>query len=157
MKVIPSSFHFVKMCLCKVRAALDIWLLLPGAVVYCLYGRGGRHVSFYVVNVTLANLDPLAFVLHFLSQYWIAARLICSFCEAMAGSLSVASAAAVSAKVAVADYGEVGRCAVHGRYNNDPRTLPWCKPALTGESSMYWASTSTRKCLLCKYDFRTRK
>jgi hypothetical protein len=57
------------------------------------------------VNVT--DLDPLAFILHFLSQYWIAARLVCSFCEAMAGTLSVASTAVLSAKVAVVYAGEV--------------------------------------------------
>jgi hypothetical protein len=28
---------------------------------------------------------------------------------------------------------------------------------LTGESSVYSVSTFTRKCLLCKYDFRIRK
>jgi hypothetical protein len=42
----------------------------------------------------------------------------------MAGSLSVATTAVSSAKVAVVDSGEVGRSAVYSRYN-DPRTLPW--------------------------------
>jgi hypothetical protein len=86
---------------------------------------GGGHVSFRVVNVTWIDLHPLAFILHFLNQFWIASRSVCSFCEAMAGSLSVASTAVSSAKVAVVDSGEVGWSAVYIRYNNDPRTLPW--------------------------------
>jgi hypothetical protein len=42
----------------------------------------------------LTDLDPLA--LHFIYQYWIAAGLVCSFWEAMAGTLSVASTAVLS-------------------------------------------------------------
>jgi hypothetical protein len=30
---------------------------------------------------------------------------------------------------------------VHDRYNNDPRTLPWCTPAMPGKSSVYSVST----------------
>jgi hypothetical protein len=52
---------------------------------------GGGHISLDVVNVMLTDLDPLAFILHFLNRYWIAATLVYSFCEAMAGTLSVAS------------------------------------------------------------------
>jgi hypothetical protein len=44
-------------------------------------------------------------------------------CEAMAGSLSVATTAVLSAQVAVVYSGEVGRSAVYSRYNNGPRTL----------------------------------
>jgi hypothetical protein len=76
----------------------------------------GRHVSLLVVNVTWIDLDPLAFTL-FLSQFWIASKLGV-LCDAMAGSLSVASTAVSSAKFAVADSGEVGRSAVSSRYNN---------------------------------------
>jgi hypothetical protein len=61
-------------------------------------GRGGGTVSLHVMNVTWTDLDPLAFILHFLSQFWFAARLVCNFCEAMAGLLSVASTAISSAK-----------------------------------------------------------
>jgi hypothetical protein len=68
----------------------------------------------------------------------------------MAGSLSMATTAVSSTKVAVVDSGEVGRSAVYRRYNNGPRTLPWSKPPLTEESSVYSVSTFTRKCLLCK-------
>jgi hypothetical protein len=41
----------------------------------------------------------------FFSQSLIAARLVFSFCEAMAGSLSVATTAVSSAKAAVVDSG----------------------------------------------------
>jgi hypothetical protein len=61
------------------------------------------YLSLRVVNVTRTDLDPLAFILNFLNQFWIAAKLACSFCEAMAGSRSVASTAVSSAKVAVGD------------------------------------------------------
>jgi hypothetical protein len=96
------------------------------------------------------NLDPLDFILHFLNQVWIANRLVCSLWEAMAGSLSVASTAVPSAKVAVVDSGELRRSAVYGRYNNGPRTLLWGTPALTENSSVYSVLTFTRKCLVYK-------
>jgi hypothetical protein len=51
----------------------------------------------------------------------------------MAESLSVASTAISSVKVAVVDTGEVGRSAARIRYINGPRTLPWGMPALTGQ------------------------
>jgi hypothetical protein len=92
-------------------------------------------------------LDSLAFILHFLNQFWIACRSVCSLCEAMTGSLFVATTAVSSAKAV--DSGEVVRSAVYSRYNNGPRTLPWGTPALT-DSSVYSVSTLTRKCLLCK-------
>jgi hypothetical protein len=46
----------------------------------------------------------------------------------MSGSLSVASTAVSSAKVAVIDSGEVSMSAVYSRSNNGPRTLPWVTP-----------------------------
>jgi hypothetical protein len=67
------------------------------------------------------RVGSITFHSPFLNQYWIAARLICSFCEAMAGSLSVV----FSAWVPVVDSGEVARSAAYCRYNNGPRTLPW--------------------------------
>jgi hypothetical protein len=63
----------------------------------------------------------------------------------MAGSLSMATTAVSSEKVAVADSGEVGRSAVYSRYNNGPRTLPCGTPALRDDSSVYSVSTFTRK------------
>jgi hypothetical protein len=82
------------------------------------------HVSFRVVNLTWIDLHPLAFILHILNQFWIASRLVCSFCEAMAGLQSITSNVVSSAKVAVIDAGETGRSAVYIRYNNGLRTLP---------------------------------
>jgi hypothetical protein len=102
------------------------------------------------VNVTWIELDPLASILHFLNHFWIASRLVCSFCDAIAGSLSVASTAVSPAEVAVIDSGEVGGSTVYSSYNNGPSTLPCGTPALTEESSVYSFSTSTSKCLLCK-------
>jgi hypothetical protein len=43
-----------------------------------------RGYVFLPVDVTWIDLDPLAFILHFQAQFWIAARLVCSVCEAMA-------------------------------------------------------------------------
>jgi hypothetical protein len=75
------------------------------------------------VNVTWIDLDPLAFILHILNQFWIASRLVCSFYEAMAGSLSVANTVVSSAKIAGVDSGEAGRSAVYIRCSNSSRTL----------------------------------
>jgi hypothetical protein len=44
-----------------------------------------RQVSLRVVNVTWTDLDSLAFILHFFNNFYIASRLVCSFCEAMPG------------------------------------------------------------------------
>jgi hypothetical protein len=74
------------------------------------------------------RLGSVGFHSPFLNQFWIASRLVCSLCEAMAGSLSMATTAVSAAKVAVVDSGEVGRSAVYSRYNNSPRTLPWVRP-----------------------------
>jgi hypothetical protein len=49
--------------------------------------------------------------------------MVCSLCEAMAGSLSVSTIALSWAKVVVVHSGEVGRSAVYKKYNNGPRTL----------------------------------
>jgi hypothetical protein len=78
----------------------------------------------WVVNVTRADLDPLAFILHVLSHFLVASGLACSFRDAMVGSLSVAITAVSSAKVAEVVSGEVGRPAVYIRSINGPRTLP---------------------------------
>jgi hypothetical protein len=42
----------------------------------------------------------------------------------VAGSLSVATTAVSSAKVAVMEPGEAGRSVVYSRYSKGPRTLP---------------------------------
>jgi hypothetical protein len=126
---------------------LDIFL---GELHIVYLDQGGWHVSLRVVNMTWIDLNPLAFILHFLNQFWIASRLVCSFCEAMARSLSVATTAASSAEAAVVNSGEVGRSSAYRWYNDDPRTLPWDTPALTVDSSVYSVSTFMRKCVLCR-------
>jgi hypothetical protein len=60
----------------------------------------------------------------FLNQFWIASMSVCSFCKAMAGSLSMATSALSSERFAVIDSGDVGRSEVYSRYKNGPRTLP---------------------------------
>jgi hypothetical protein len=69
----------------------------------------GGHVSLHIVNMTWIDFDLLAFILHFLNQSWIASRLVCSLCESKAGSLSMASTAVWTAKVAVVESGQIGR------------------------------------------------
>jgi hypothetical protein len=59
------------------------------------------------------DLHPLSFILLFLNQFWIANKLVSSFYEAMAGSLSISSTAVSSAKVAVVDSSVVGRSALY--------------------------------------------
>jgi hypothetical protein len=61
----------------------------------------------------------------------------------MPESLSVATTKVSSAKVAVINYGEIGRSALYTRYNNGPRTLPRGTSALTEDSSVYSVSTFT--------------
>jgi hypothetical protein len=68
----------------------------------------------------------------------------------MAGLLSVATTAVLSAKVAVVDSDEGGRSVVYRRYSSGLRTLPWGMPAFTEESSVYSFSTLTKKYLLCR-------
>jgi hypothetical protein len=68
----------------------------------------------------------------------------------MAGSLSLVSTALTLVNVAVVDSCDLGRSAVYSRFGNDPRTLSWFTPQLTGESSLYSVSAFMRKCLLCK-------
>jgi hypothetical protein len=86
------------------------------------------HVSLCLVNVTWIDLDSFALILHFLNQFSVASRSVCSFCEAMAESLSMVTTAVSSlsmvitavssAKFSVVDPSEVGRSAVYSRYNN---------------------------------------
>jgi hypothetical protein len=72
VRLIPSCFHFTKMCLCQVS------LLSRCSMRYLASVWGGSctwgHVSFRGLNVMWIDLDPLAFIL----------------CEELAGSLSVA-------------------------------------------------------------------
>jgi hypothetical protein len=50
---------------------------------------GGWGGSLCVVNVMWIDLDPLAFILQFLNQFWIESRLVCSLYEAITGSLCI--------------------------------------------------------------------
>jgi hypothetical protein len=69
----------------------------------------GGQVFLRVVNVTWADLDSLAFILRLFIHVCIVCRLVCSFCEAMPGSLSMANTAASSANVAIVDSAKDGR------------------------------------------------
>jgi hypothetical protein len=140
VSVIPSCFRFVNMCLHQISL---LSRCNPRYFTSSCWGRcglfiwTGRRVSLRVVNVIWTNLDSLAFILHLFNHFCIASGLVWSFCEAMAGSLSVANTAVSSANVAVADSGEVGRSAVYTRYNSGPRTMPWGTPASTEQSFVY--------------------
>jgi hypothetical protein len=57
--------------------------------------------------------------------------LVCSFCEARPGSLSVANIAPSPENVAVEGSVDVGRSAMYSRHIRGLRTLPWGTPALT--------------------------
>jgi hypothetical protein len=63
----------------------------------------GGMVSLCVVNVTCTNLDSLAFILQLFNHFCIASRLVCSFCKAMPGLVSVGNTAVLSANIAVVD------------------------------------------------------
>jgi hypothetical protein len=95
VRVIPSCFHFAKMCLCQVS------LLSRHSPRYGL----GAH--FHLCNeCDVDRLGSVSCNSPFLNQFWIASRLVYSLCEAMAGSLSMATTAVSSVKVTAADSGE---------------------------------------------------
>jgi hypothetical protein len=132
-RVNPSCFRFANKCLSQVS-------LLPRCNPrYLTYSLGELHIVYMDRVASFSScsecyvdrLGSVSFVSPFLIHIWIASRLVCSLCEAMAGSLSVAATAIASEMV---DSGEVGRSALYSRYNNSPRTLPWTTPALTGET-----------------------
>jgi hypothetical protein len=106
--------------------------------------------SLRVVNVTCIDLDPIAFILHFYTNFGLQ---ISWFAVCMKQWLDHCPWLVLQYRrqcFAVIDSGEVGRSAVYSRYNNGPRTLPWITPALAEESSVNSYSTFTKKCLLCK-------
>jgi hypothetical protein len=94
---------------------LDIFLLRK---VHAAYVPWRGQVSLRVVNVTRTYLDTLASILHPFNHLRVPSRLVCSSCEAMSGSLSVATTAATSANVAAVGSGVFGRSAVYSRYNS---------------------------------------
>jgi hypothetical protein len=130
VRVIPSCFRLCQVSLlsrCSPRylTSSSWWDL------YVIYMYQGPCFP-SCVNVMWTDLDPWAFILLFSNQFWIAASLVCSLCEAMAGSLYVAATAILLANVTLVDCGEVGRSEVYSRYNRGPRTLPCDMPTLTG-------------------------
>jgi hypothetical protein len=69
--VIPSCFHFVKMCLCQaclLSRCSPRYLTSSWGISRCLYEPGSKFF-FRMVNLTWADLDPLAFILHFLKSF----------------------------------------------------------------------------------------
>jgi hypothetical protein len=139
LRVIPSCFRFAYMCLCQVSllSSCSSRYLISFSWGSCTLFIGPRIRLFLRNEYCVKLLVSVTFQSSFLNQFWIASRLICSFCEGMAGSFSMAAAAVTSAKVAVVDSGEVCMSEVYSRYNNGPRTLLWCTSALTLESSVY--------------------
>jgi hypothetical protein len=80
-------------------------------LVYLDGGGGSRLPSCDECDVY--RLELISFLFSpFLNQFGFAARLVCSFGEAMA------STTVLSAKVALADSNVVGRSAVYSRYND---------------------------------------
>jgi hypothetical protein len=68
-----------------------------------------RGVHFFSCDeCDVDHLGSVSFYLALFNKFWIANKLVCSFCEAMAVSLSLASTAVSSAKVTVVDSGVVG-------------------------------------------------
>jgi hypothetical protein len=131
---------------------LDIILLRKVYVVYM-----DLRAGFSLCGECDMDLLGLAFICLFFNHFWNAFRLVCNFCEAMPGPLSMANIAVSSANFAVVDFVGVGRWSVYRIYNSGPRTLPWRTPALTVESSAYSDSVCTRKCLLCRWDLSRMK
>jgi hypothetical protein len=106
-----------------VKVQPEILDIISGELHIVYMNRGTSFSSCSECDVD--RLGFIGFHSPFFKPFCIASRSVCSFCEAMAGSLSVATTSVSSAKVAVVDSGEVGRSAVYSRYNNGPRTLPW--------------------------------
>jgi hypothetical protein len=110
---LPSCFRFAKMCLCQVSLLLRCrpryLTSSQGNCILFIWTGGARFSSCSECDVD--RLGFASFHSPFLNQFSIASRLVCSFCEAIAESLSVATTAVSSAKVAMIDSGEVGRSA----------------------------------------------
>jgi hypothetical protein len=98
VRVIPSCFRFAKIFLCQVSL---LSMCIPRHLISTSWG------SCTLFMWTGGRGDTSLFV----QWMW----------RSMAGSLSVATTTVSSAKVAVVDFGEVGRSAVCSRYNNGRR------------------------------------
>jgi hypothetical protein len=87
VRVIPSCFHFAKMCLCQVSllSRCSPRYLTSSSWESCtLFIWTGGHISLHVVNVMWIDLNSLALILHVLNLSWIESRSVCSFCETVA-------------------------------------------------------------------------
>jgi hypothetical protein len=82
---------------------LDIFL----GELYIVYMGQGAHFCL-CGECDVDHLGSAGFYLPFFNEFWIADKLVCCFCEAMALSLSVASTAVSPTKVSVVDSGVVG-------------------------------------------------
>jgi hypothetical protein len=98
-----------------------------------LFKWTGGKVSLCVVHLTWTNLDSLAFILHLFKRFRIASRLVCSFCETVPRSLSVANIAAPLANVAVVE--APGHCL--GVHQLRPRRVPCIQIQCSRESVCY--------------------
>jgi hypothetical protein len=97
------------------------------------------------VNVTWSDLDSFTFILHFLIQIWIEGRLVCNFCEAVAGSLFSATTAVSSVEFAVVVSGETGRSESesesqsHVTTDGQPVSQSWCRAPSGTHDQMFVA------------------
>jgi hypothetical protein len=90
VRAIPNGLRFVKICLCEVslvpRCSPRFFTYFKGK--YTLFIRTGGHVRIRAANrFGSVNYSP------FCKPVSIATRMVCRFCKATLGSLSVASAA----------------------------------------------------------------
>jgi hypothetical protein len=141
VKVIPSCFNFSKMCFYQVSLLLKcslIYLISSswGSCTLCTWTEG--HIPLRQCGAD--RLGPVSFYSPFFNKFWIVPRLVCSFCEAMAGTLSVASTAVSLLEVAAVDSAVIGRSAGYDTNNYDLGTLPCGTSALVGKSSVYSVS-----------------
>jgi hypothetical protein len=129
VRAISSYLRFAKTCFCQVNllSRYSPRYLTSSWGSYTLFiWTGGRFFFFSHSECDVDQLGSVSFHHPFLNQFWIARRMVCSFCGAMSESLSVATAAVSSAKFALIDICEVGSSSVYSRYNNGRRTVPWC-------------------------------
>jgi hypothetical protein len=78
-------------------------------IVYIVYMDQGTRFSLCGES-GVDQLGSISLYSPFVNQFWIVARLVCSFFEAVSGSLSVANITILSAEVAVVDSGEGELC-----------------------------------------------
>jgi hypothetical protein len=147
VRVIRSYFCFAKMCLHHISllSSCSPRYFTSSSWGSCiLFIWAGRGPNFPLCGECyMDQFESVSFYSQFIHQVWVAAMSVCSFCKKIAVSLPMASTAALSAKFALVKSGNVGKPAVYSRHDNSPRTLPWGKPTLTGESYVYTISTFT--------------